>query len=172
MAKKENKTVVERTYNVPLRKEYQKVPRWQRTKKAVTALRQFLSKHMKSDDVKISKELNQKVWQHGIRNPPHHVKITVTKDSEGVVKAELFGTKKKSDKKGKKKEVKKEVAVEKKTESKDSESSAKPAETEEKKVEVKEEVKKVEEPKVEEKQKEVKKETKEEVKAEEEAKKE
>ena len=116
MAKKETKPVIERTYNVPLRKEYQKVPRWQRTKKAVTALRQFLSKHMKSEDVKISKELNQKVWKHGIRNPPHHVKVTVTKDSEGVVKAELFGAKKKDEKKGKKKEVKKEATVEKKEE--------------------------------------------------------
>jgi large subunit ribosomal protein L31e len=137
MAKKETKTVIERTYNVPLRKEYRKVPRWQRTKKAVSALRQFLSKHMKSDNVKISKELNQKVWKHGIKNPPHHVKITVTKDSEGVVKADLFG-----EKKGKKKSSK---PVAKKEEVK----------TEEKKTEVKEEVEKVEAP-VEEKKEETK----------------
>ena len=156
MAKKETITI-ERTYNVPLRKEYRKVPRWQRTKKAVTALRQFLVKHMKSDDVKISKELNQKVWMHGIRNPPHHVKVTVTKDSEGVVKADLFGAKKKDDKKGKKKEVKKEATVEKKeikTEVK--EEVEKVEEPEEKKEEVKEE--KTEEKPVEEKKPEAKKE--------------
>jgi large subunit ribosomal protein L31e len=89
MAKKES--TIERTYNIPLRKEYQKVPRWKRSKKAVTALKQFLQKHMKSEDVKLSKEINEKVWQHGIKNPPHHVKVTVTKDDKGEVKAELFG---------------------------------------------------------------------------------
>jgi len=92
MAKKEStpKTVIERTYNVPLRKEFQKVPIWRKTKKAVKALREFLAKHMKSEDVKLSKELNEKVWQNGIRNPPHHVKVTVTKDEKGVVYADLF----------------------------------------------------------------------------------
>ena len=115
MAKKEIK-VIERTYNIPLRKEFQKVPRYKKSKKAVTALRQFLSKHMKSDNIKIGKEINEKIWNHGIKNPPHHVKVTVTKDDKGEVKAELFGMKKKEDKKGKKvekKEVKKEPEVKK-----------------------------------------------------------
>ena len=96
MAKKieASKTVLERTYNVPLRKEYMKVPRWKKTKKASIALRQFLVKHMKSEDVKIGHELNNELWKHGIKNPPHHVKVTVSKDEEGVVKAELFGVKK------------------------------------------------------------------------------
>jgi large subunit ribosomal protein L31e len=114
MAKKEIK-MIERTYNVPLRKEFQKVPRYKKTNKAVTAMKQFLSKHMKSDNVKIGKSINEQIWKHGIKNPPHHVKITVTKDDKGEVKAELFGMKKKEDKKGKKvkTEKKKEVKAEK-----------------------------------------------------------
>ena len=115
MAKKEIK-VIERTYNIPLRKEFQKVPRYKKSKKAVTALRQFLSKHLKSDNIKIGKEINEKIWNHGIKNPPHHVKVTVTKDDKGEVKAELFGMKKKEDKKGKK--AKTEKVVEKKEEKK------------------------------------------------------
>ena len=93
MAKKQEK-ILERVYNVPLRKEFMKVPRWKKTKKAVTALRQFLSKHMKSTDVKLSKDLNEELWKHGIKNPPHHVKVTVTKDEQGLVKADLFSEKK------------------------------------------------------------------------------
>ena len=89
MAKTTEKTL-ERTYNVPLRKEYMKAPRWNRTKKAVTALRQFLVKHMKSENVLLSKELNEEMWKHGIKNPPHHVKVKATKDDKGVVKAELL----------------------------------------------------------------------------------
>lgn len=95
VAKKEAEKTEERTYNVPLRKEYLKVPNWKRTEKAVVAMKQFLSRHMKSEDVRLGKDVNEKIWQHGIRNPPHHVKITAHKSADGVVHAELFGAKKK-----------------------------------------------------------------------------
>ncbi len=94
MAKNEAK-IIERTYNIPLRREYLKAPRWNRTKKAVRALRQFLVKHMKSPDVRLGVQLNQELWKHGIRNPPHHIKVLASKTKEGVVTAELFGVKKK-----------------------------------------------------------------------------
>src|SRR3989338_11232753 len=98
MAKTSEKSL-ERTYNVPLRKEYMKAPRWNRTKKAVTALRQFLAKHMKSENVYLSKELNEAMWKHGIKNPPHHIKVKAVKDDKGVVKAELVGVEKPASKK-------------------------------------------------------------------------
>lgn len=112
MAQKET-TTLERTYNVPLRKEYLKTPNWKRTKKAVAGLRKFLKRHMKSEDIKLGKELNEKLWEHGIKNPPHHVKITATKDDKGVVRAELFGIVKKETKK----EARKAKAEEKKQKS-------------------------------------------------------
>jgi len=91
MAKKEEgpKIVLERVYNVPLRKEFQKVASWRRTEKAVTALRKFISKHMKSKDVFIGKYVNQLLWKHGIKNPPHHIKINALKDEKGKVSVEL-----------------------------------------------------------------------------------
>ena len=103
--KKETKTL-ERIYNVPLRKEFQKAPNWKRTGKAVVALREFIAKNMKSDNVKLGKEVNDALWQNGIRNPPHHLKVTVTKDEKGEVKVGLFGFKKKDEKKASKKETK------------------------------------------------------------------
>lgn len=92
--KKDSTPVLERTYNIPLRREYQKAPRWKRTEKAVVGLRQFLGKHMKSEKVLLGIRLNNLLWKHGIKNPPHHVKVTAVKDKEGVVHAELFGEKK------------------------------------------------------------------------------
>ena len=91
MAKKEEtaKIVLERVYNVPLRKEFQKVARWRKTEKAVTALRQFVVKHMKSEDVKIGKYANQLLWKNGIKNPPHHIKVNAKKDDKGKVVVEL-----------------------------------------------------------------------------------
>lgn len=107
--KKEATTVLERTYNVPLRREYLKAPKYKRTKKAVSALRQFLARHMKTDlsKIKIMNSANLELWKHGIKNPPHHVKVMVTKDSEGMVRAELFGVKKEGSEEEKKKRVKK-----------------------------------------------------------------
>ena len=80
---------------------------------------------MKSEDVKLSKKLNEHVWKHGIRNPPHHVKVTVSKDEKGVVNADLFGEEKVSKKSApkaakveeKKAEVKEEAKPETKAES-------------------------------------------------------
>ncbi len=98
MAKTTTQTL-ERTYNVPLRKEYQKAPNWKRTPKAVTALREFLVKHMKSENINLDKQVNEKLWQHGIQNPPHHIKIIAKKDEKGIVTASLFGNEKPASKK-------------------------------------------------------------------------
>ncbi len=85
--------VLERAYNVPLRREFLKSPRYKRAKTAVNALRRFLEKHMKSEEVFIGKRLNEKLWERGIKNPPHHVNITVIKEDDGKVYAELAGFK-------------------------------------------------------------------------------
>ncbi len=103
---------LERTYNVPLRKEFMKAPKYRRAKKALNALREFLARHMKSDNVKIGLYLNKKIWERGFRHPPHHIKLTAIKDEKGVVTAELFGAPKpkpKEDKSKKTKEIQKET---------------------------------------------------------------
>jgi len=102
-----------RTYTIPLRKAFQKAPKYKRSKRAITEVRIFLKKHMKTEDVNIGKHLNEEVWSRGIRNPPHHVKVDVTKDDEGKVSAELFGAPvevKKEDKKTAKKKTSKKEA--------------------------------------------------------------
>ena len=138
MAKKETtKTVLERVYNVPLRKEYMKAPNWKRTPKAVKALREFISKHMKSENVIIGKYANQLLWKNGIKNPPHHIKVNAVKDDKGKVMvelAELPGKAKREAEKLKESEKKKKEK-EKKEEVKKPE--AKPAEKKEEKIEAK-----------------------------------
>ncbi|MBU0471166.1 MAG: 60S ribosomal protein L31 [Nanoarchaeota archaeon] len=147
--KKEAKIILEREYNVPLRREWLKVPRHKRSKKAAKALREFLQKHMKSDDVKLGMHVNEHIWKHGIKNPPHHVKVKVQKYDDGVVKAELEGKEFKEAVKSKPKEEKpqglkgklqkvlgkdeKEEVVEKKTEEKKEVKKEKPVKTEKKK---------------------------------------
>ena len=104
MAKKkqEAKKTLERTYNIPLRGEYMKVAKYKRAKKAGKAVKEFLIKHMKPGEdekgrilIKVSENINKELWKHGIKNPPHHIKVNVTKYDDNKVTAELFGFKEK-----------------------------------------------------------------------------
>lgn len=82
---------IERTYNIPLRTSFRNVPEYKRAKKAVNAVKRFIEQHMKSDKIKLGNNLNKKLWQNGIKNPPHHVKVTALKEDDGLVRVELFG---------------------------------------------------------------------------------
>src|SRR3989344_5493210 len=110
MAKKkeESKQVLERTYNIPLRRETLKAPPYRKAKKAARAVREFLVKHMKSDNALLGRYLNMKLWEHGMKNPPHHVNVVAAKDDKGKVIAELFGAPKEEVKAEEKKPAKKE----------------------------------------------------------------
>ena len=109
--KEERKVVLERVYVVPLRKEWLKAPKWRRTKKAVSALKDFAAKHMKAETVRLGKYINKELWKHGIKNPPHKVKVNCSKDDKGLVIVELVGApvEKKEEKAAKKKEAKAET---------------------------------------------------------------
>ena len=74
--------MAEKIYNIPLRREVQKVPKYMRANKAIRAIKEYLKKHVK-DDVKIGKYLNQKVLERGKCNSPHHVEVKVTKEERG-----------------------------------------------------------------------------------------
>lgn len=103
--------VIERTYTIPLRKEWMKAPKYKRAKKAVTGVRNFLERHMKADEnnIRLGKYLNEELWKHGIKNPPPRIRINVRKDDKGLVTAELAGAPvEKKESKEKKKPAKKQ----------------------------------------------------------------
>ncbi|HIH31138.1 TPA: hypothetical protein HA235_00370 [Candidatus Woesearchaeota archaeon] len=111
--------MIERTYIVPLRKGFINKARYKKAKKAVSTLQEFLKQHMKSDKIRIGKNLNEYLWKHGIKNPPHHVKVSVIKEDDGTVKAELHGFKYDHMKKEEKEKQKdKKESAEKKVEEK------------------------------------------------------
>lgn len=79
----------ERIYTINLRSEIHKVPIYRRAEKAVTATRQFLQRHMKSDEVKIGKYLNEYLHSQGRKNPPHKVQIKVWKEKIKIKEKEF-----------------------------------------------------------------------------------
>jgi large subunit ribosomal protein L31e len=101
-----------RTYNIPLRREFQKAPMYRRTKKAMTALKEFVAKHMKTEDIVVFQEVNELLWKNGIQNPPHHVKVDILKTEEGKVYVQLEGLEIKVEKSEDKKESKKKESSE------------------------------------------------------------
>lgn len=76
----------EQVYTIPLR-ESRKAKRNKRATKAVKIVEKFLKKHMNVDEVKIDSDLNQKIWDQGVENPPSRIRIRAVKRSENVVEA-------------------------------------------------------------------------------------
>ena len=80
---------LERVYVIPLRRKTVKTAIYKRSNKAIRVIKEFLIKHMKSDDVVLSKELNEQVWARGAKRPPGKVKVKAVKDATGRVTATL-----------------------------------------------------------------------------------
>ena len=66
----------ERIYTVPLRSGYVKKPRWRKTHYAVKTLKQFVERHAKLVP-RISREVNEAIWNHGGKNPPARIKVKI-----------------------------------------------------------------------------------------------
>ena len=127
---------MERIYNIPLRKEFSKAPRYKKSGKSIRAIKEFIIKHMKTEEVKIGKYLNELIWKNGPKNPPHKVSVKAIKE-DNITKVELIDApveEKTEEKKAKEAPANKEKTEEKKT-------SKKEKIKEEVKEEVKEELK-------------------------------
>jgi large subunit ribosomal protein L31e len=82
----EEEIVEERVYTIPLGRAWIS-PRKKHSPRAVRMIRSFVVKHMKteSDSVKITNEVNEKMWSRGIEKPPRKVRVRITKNAEGIV---------------------------------------------------------------------------------------
>lgn len=76
--------VEERIYTIPFRRVWA-TPRGKRTPRASRMLRDFVRRHMKTEDVRISNEVNEELWARGIKKPPRKMKVRLVKDKEGKV---------------------------------------------------------------------------------------
>src|ERR671910_1340304 len=73
-----------RIYTINLGKA-QLTPRYRRTARVVNMIREFASRHMKTDEVKLDQELNRQVWKKGKANPPRRLRVRMIKNEDGVV---------------------------------------------------------------------------------------
>jgi len=103
------KKATERVYTIPLRREWVKQSRIKRVPRTVRVIREFLKRHTKAEEVKLSTGLNEFLWLHGTKKPPGKVKVKVSVE-EGKAFARLPEEEKveKIAKKGKKEVAKEE----------------------------------------------------------------
>ncbi len=82
--------MLDRVYTIPLAKA-KRAPTSKRAPKAIRVIREFLTRHMKSDEVYIGASINDLIWKNGIRRIPPRIRIHTIKNDEGQVRAELMG---------------------------------------------------------------------------------
>ncbi len=108
MAKDEKTPGEEKIYSIPLRTDWIKEPRGNRTARAVNTVKAFLMKHTKTETVKLSEGLNNELWKGGLKKPPGSLKLKVIIE-DGIAKAMLPDeviVKKEAEKKGKLERIK------------------------------------------------------------------
>jgi large subunit ribosomal protein L31e len=107
----------EKIFTIPLRDVFMK-GRVHRAEDASKLVRKFLARHMKSENVKIGKSINEDIWKNGIQKPPRKIRVHAVKE-EDTIYSELLGVeiktpskeelkKKEQKKKEKKKKIKEE----------------------------------------------------------------
>jgi large subunit ribosomal protein L31e len=125
-----------RVYTINLGKAWL-TPRYRRTDRVMNMVREFATKNMKSDEVKIDQDLGRHIWARGKTNPPRKVRVKMVKDEDDIVTVSLYEEaveveeeqeqKKEDTKKGKgrSKKAKKEEAEEEEEEGKEDETENK-----------------------------------------------
>src|SRR5438093_4665136 len=86
MATIENLT---RVYTINLGRAWL-TPQYKRTDRVINMIREFATKHMKSDEIKLEQDLNRQIWSRGKTNPPRKVRVKMVKDEDGVVTVSLY----------------------------------------------------------------------------------
>jgi ribosomal protein L31E len=90
MAKKDvPETVDEKVFTVPLRQAWLGSSRASRTAKSVGAVRSFVSRHMRPDNINISQKLNSALWGSGAKKPLSRIRVKVTLDTSGLARVRL-----------------------------------------------------------------------------------
>ena len=74
----------ERMYIIPLAKA-RRGPRNKWAKKSIRFLKAYMERHFKPESLIISQEVNEKIWERGIKKPPRKLKVRATKNIDGLV---------------------------------------------------------------------------------------
>ena len=124
--------LLERIYTINLGKVLLS-PNNQRAKRAINMIREFASRHMKSENVKIEEDVSHLVWERGIRHPPRKIRVKLTKDDDGNILVSKYQEEKKVEEKPKEKKGEKKVEEKPKEKKEEKKASASKSDKKQKK---------------------------------------
>ena len=124
--------LLERIYTINLGKVLLS-PNNQRAKRAINMIREFASRHMKSENVKIEEDVSHLVWERGIRHPPRKIRVKLTKDDDGNILVSKYQEEKKVEEKPKEKKEEKKVEEKPKEKKEEKKASASKSDKKQKK---------------------------------------
>jgi len=80
----------EKIFTIPLRVS-RRVPRSQRTSRALEAIKEHVMRQMKArnEDVWIDPRVNEVLWKRGIQRPPNKIRVKVIKFEDELVEVSL-----------------------------------------------------------------------------------
>ena len=84
----DNVSELERVYTIPLRHAHHG-KRSKRADRAVRDVRSFLTRHMKSEQIWISGDVNEALWSRGKYTIPSKIRVRATRFADGVVEVTL-----------------------------------------------------------------------------------
>ena len=76
----------EKIVTVNLRKKVLKAPRWNRSKRAVKLLKEFLAKQVKVERLLVDNSVNEKIW----KEKPNKLRLKLVKVDDKTFRAELM----------------------------------------------------------------------------------
>ena len=83
--------ILERTYTIPFYPKLNSIPRTKRAPRAMRMIREFIVRHMKSDDILIDPLINEYIWSRGIKKPPRRISVLAKKSDDDVVEVFFVG---------------------------------------------------------------------------------
>jgi ribosomal protein L31E len=75
---------------INVRKELAEYPRWKRSSKAMSLLRNIVARHSHSGKIIIDKKINETLWKTGARKPRASFRVKLVKRDNNSVKVELM----------------------------------------------------------------------------------
>ncbi len=84
--------ILERIYTIPFYPKLNSIPRTKRAPRALRIVKEFVARHMKSDDILIDTEVNEFIWSRGIQKPPRKISVRVKKADDDIVEVYLVGS--------------------------------------------------------------------------------
>ena len=84
--------ILERIYTIPFYPKLNSIPRTKRAPRALRIVKEFVARHMKTEDILIDPEVNEFIWSRGIQKPPRKISVRLKKADDDIVEVYLVGS--------------------------------------------------------------------------------